>query len=80
MNVNYESDDPKNEIHWQIAASRNKHDHSTNTGKNTLKRNGISNDIHFELRNRFSTLHNDDQNLTTKRRQVQFLCTLENSN
>ena len=26
-----------------------------------------SNDIHFELSNRFSPLHNDDQNLTTKR-------------
>ena len=37
VNVNYESHDLKNEIQWQIAASRNKHDHSTNTGKMLLK-------------------------------------------
>ena len=56
----------KNEIQWKIATSRNKHGHSTNTGKNTLERNIKSNDIHFELSNRFSPLHNDDQNLTKR--------------
>ena len=49
-----------------IATPRNKRGHSTNTGKNTLERNRKSNDIHFELSNRFSALRNDDQNLTTK--------------
>ena len=67
MNVNYESDDLKNEIQWQIATSRNEQGYSANTGKNTLERKRKSNDIHFELINRFSPLHNDGQNLTTKR-------------
>ena len=67
MNVNYESDDLKNEIQWQIVTSRNEQGYSTNTGKNTLERKRKSNDIHFELINRFSPLHNDNQNLTTKR-------------
>ena len=49
------------------ANSRNKHGHSINTGKNTLKRGRKSNDVHFELNNMFCLLHNDDQNLTTKR-------------
>ena len=64
LNVNYESNDLKNEIQWKIATSRSKHGHSTNTGTNTLERNRKSNDIHFELCNRFSPLCNDDQNLT----------------
>ena len=34
--------------------------------KNT-KKYKKSNNIHFELSKRFSPLHNDDQNLTTKR-------------
>ena len=67
VNVNYESDDLKNKIQWQIATSRNKHGHFTNTGKNTLERNRKFHEIHFEWSNRFSPLHNDDQNLTTKR-------------
>ena len=67
MNVNYKFDDLKKEIHQQTATSRNKHGHSTNTGKNALERNRKSNDIHFELSNMFSPLCNDDQNLTTKR-------------
>ena len=67
MNVNYKSDDLKNEIKWHIATSRNKHYHSTNTRKNTLKRNRKSTDIYFGLSNRFSPLHNDDQNVTKKR-------------
>ena len=67
MNVNYESDNLKNKSQWQIATSRNNRGHSTNTRKNTLGRNKKSNDIHFELSNRFSSLHNDDQNSTTKR-------------
>ena len=50
-----------------MATSRNKRGHSTNTRKNTLERNKKSNDIHFELNNRFSPLHNDDENSTTKR-------------
>ena len=33
VNVNYEPDDLKNEIQWEVAAFRNKHCHSTNTGK-----------------------------------------------
>ena len=66
LNVNYEFNDLKNKIQWEIATSRNKHGHSTNTGKNTLERNRKSNDIHFELSNRFSPLHNDDQNLTKR--------------
>ena len=33
VNVNCKSDSHKNEIHWQIATSRNKHSHSTNTEK-----------------------------------------------
>ena len=37
VNVNYESNDLKNESQWQIATSRNKHGHSTNAGKVTLK-------------------------------------------
>ena len=65
-NVNYESNNLKNEIQWKIATARNKHDHSTNTGKDTLERNRKSNDIHFELNNRFSPLYNDDQNLTKR--------------
>ena len=68
VNVNYESDDLKNGIQWQLATSRNKRGHSTNTRKNTLERNRKSNDIHFEITfTSFSTLHNDNQNLTTKR-------------
>ena len=53
--------------HWQIVTSRNKHAHSKSTEKNTFERNRKPNDIHFEFSNRFSALHNDDQNLTTKR-------------
>ena len=37
VNVNYKYDDLKNEIHWQIATSRNNHGHSANTGKMLLK-------------------------------------------
>ena len=61
VNVNYESDNLKNESQWQIAG------HFTNTRKNTLERNKKSNEIHFELNNRFSPLHNNDQNSTMKR-------------
>ena len=61
------TDNLKNESQWQIATSRNKCGHSRNAGKNTLKRNRKSNDIHFELSNSFSHLPNEDQNLTTKR-------------
>ena len=46
---------------------RTKHGHSNNAGKNTLERNRKSNDIHFKLSNRFSSLHNNDQNLKMKR-------------
>ena len=66
-NVSYDSDNLKNERQWQIATSRNKRGHSANAGKNILERNRKSNDIHFELSNSFSHLHNEDQNLTTKR-------------
>ena len=64
VNVNCESKDLKNQSQWQITTSRNKHGHSTNAGKSTLERNKKSNDIYFKLSNRFSPLHNDDQNLT----------------
>ena len=64
VNENNESNDLKNEGQWQITTSRNKHGHSTNAGKSTLERNKKSNDIYFKLSNRFSPLHNDDQNLT----------------
>ena len=47
MNVNYESNYLKNESQWQITTSRNKHGHSTNTGKVTLERNRKTNDIHL---------------------------------
>ena len=67
VNVNYKSDNHKNEIHCQITTSRDKHGNSTNKENNTLERNIKSNDIHFELSNWFAPLHNDDQNLTTKR-------------
>ena len=63
MNVNYESNNLKNESQWQIATSRNKHGHSTNAGKVTLERNRKVNHIHFKLSNRFSPLH-VDQDLT----------------
>ena len=63
VNVNYESNDLKNESQWQIATSRNKHGHSTNAGKVTLERNRKPNEIDFKLSNRFSSLH-VDQNLT----------------
>ena len=66
VNVNYKSDDNKNEIHWQIATSRNTHVHSKNTENNTVERKIKSSDIDFVLSNRFSPLHNDDQNVTTK--------------
>ena len=59
VNVNYESNDLKNESQWQIATSSNKHGHSTNAGKLTFERNRISNDIHFKLSNTFSLLHVD---------------------
>ena len=62
MNVNYESDDFKNESQWQIA-----------TSLNVVILLTQENDIHLELSNRFSPRHNDDQNLTTKDQQVQFL-------
>ena len=61
MNVNYESNHLESQ--WQIATSRNKHGHSTNTGKVALEINRKSNDIHFKLSNRFSLL-NVDQDLT----------------
>ena len=61
VNVNYESNDLESQ--WQIATSRNKHGHSTNTGKVALEINRKSNDIHFKLSNRFSLL-NVDQDLT----------------
>ena len=63
MNVNYESDYLKQESQWQIDTSRNKCGHSAYAGKNTPERNRKSNDIYFELSNRFSPLHNKDQNL-----------------
>ena len=66
VNVNYKYDNHKNEIHRQIPTSRNKYGHFTNT-ENILERNRKSNGIHFELGNRFSPLHNDDQNLRKKR-------------
>ena len=46
---------------------RTKHGHSNNGGRNTLERNRKSNDMHFKLSNRFSPLHNNDQNLKMKR-------------
>ena len=67
VNVNYESNNLKNECQWQIAFSRKKHGPSTTAGKVTLERSRKSNDIHFKLSNRFSPLHDDDQNLTRKR-------------
>ena len=67
VNVNYESNNLKNESQWQIATSRNKHGHATNVGKVTLERNRKFNDIHFKLSNRFSPLQKVDQNLTRKR-------------
>ena len=62
----------KTSCRWKKPASgevkTHTHTHThTNAGKNTLERNRKSNDIHFELSNRFSPLHIDDQNLTTKR-------------
>ena len=36
VNVNYEPDHLKNEIQWEVAAFRNKHCHSINTGKKIL--------------------------------------------
>ena len=50
-----------------VKTSRNKSGHSTNTGENSLEGNRKSNDIRFELSNKFPPLHNNDQNLTTKR-------------
>ena len=67
VNVNYESNNLKNECQLQIAFSRKKHGPSTTAGKVTLERNRKSNDSHFKLSNRFSSLHDDDQNLTRKR-------------
>ena len=67
MNINYEPGNLKNESQWQIATSRNKRGHSANTRNNTLERNKKSNAILFELNNRFSPLHNNDQNSTAKR-------------
>ena len=46
---------------------RSKHGHSKNAGRNTLEKNRKSNDIRFKLSNRFSPLHNNDQNLKMKR-------------
>ena len=66
VNVNYKSKDLKNQSQWQITTSRNKHGYSTNAGKSTLERNKKSNDIYFKSSNRFSPLHNDDQNLTKR--------------
>ena len=48
-NVNYESEDLKNESQQQIATSRNKRGHSANAGKYTLEKNRKSNDIRIEL-------------------------------
>ena len=62
VNVNYESDYLKNESQWEIA-----------TSLNVVILLIQENDIHLELSNRFSPRHNDDQNLTTKDQQVQFL-------
>ena len=67
MNVNYEPNDLKNESQWQIATSRNRHDHSAISGKVTLEINRKSNEIYLKLRNRFSPLYNIDQNLTRKK-------------
>ena len=67
VNENNESNDLKNEGQWQITTSRNKHGHSTNAGKVTLERNRKPKHILFKLSNRFSPLHNVDQNLTRKR-------------
>ena len=67
MNVSYKSDDIKNKINWQIVTCRNKHSHYSDTENNTSERNRKSHYTHFELSSRFSPLHNDDRNLTTKR-------------
>ena len=53
VNVNYESNNLKNECQLQIAFSRKKHGPSTTAGKVTLERNRKSNDIHFKLSNSF---------------------------
>ena len=66
MNVNYRSDDNKNQIHWKIDTSRNQHVHFTNTENNTFERNRKSNEILVKLSTRFSSQHNDNQNITTK--------------
>ena len=52
VNVNYKSDDLKIKIKWQMATSRNKHYHFTNTGKNSFEKNRKSSDIYFDLSNR----------------------------
>ena len=74
MNVNYEYDDLQNEIKWQTATSINKNSHSKYTEKkNTLERNRIFNDIHFELSNSFSP-----HATNTVRNRRPLLCTTRN--
>ena len=58
-NLNYENGENNNKDLWQIANSRQKHIKTTNES------NRKSNNIHFELSNRFSPLYNEGQTLAT---------------
>ena len=69
----------KNESQWQIATSRNKRGHSTNTTKNTLERNRKSNNMYFKLRNRFYLYITMIKTQQQKDQQVQFLMYLKKS-
>ena len=58
-NLNYENGENNNKDLWQIANSRQKHIKATNES------NRKSNNIHFELSNRFSPLYHEGQTLAT---------------
>ena len=58
-NLNYENGENNNKDLWQIANSRQKHIKTTNES------NRKSNNIHFELSNRFSPLYHEGQTLAT---------------
>ena len=58
-NLNYKNGENNNKDLWQIANSRQKHIKTTNES------NRKSNNIHFELSNRFSPLHHEGQTLAT---------------
>ena len=58
-NLSYENGENNNKDLWQIANSRQKHIKTTNDS------NRKSNNIHFELSNKFSSLYHEGQTLAT---------------